>query len=57
MYLGMWQELTNRVSIRNDLSSEPFDLYTKTSFGASRLQPGKVFSILCSDTSAGDVTP
>ena len=57
MYLGMWQDLTNRVSIRNDLSSEPYDLYTKTSFGASRLQPGKVLSILCSDTTAGDITP
>ena len=57
MYLGIWQDVTNRVSIRNDLSSEPFDLYTKTSFGASRLQPGKVLEILCSDTSAGDITP
>ena len=57
MYLGMWQDMTNRVSIRNDLSSEPYDLYTKTSFGASRLQPGKVVSILCSDTSAADITP
>ena len=57
MYLGMWQDLTNRVSIRNDLSSEPYDLYTKTSFGASRLQPGKVLSILCSDTSGADITP
>lgn len=57
MYLGMWQDMTNRVSIRNDLSSEPYDLYTKTSFGASRLQPGKVLSILCADTSAGDITP
>jgi hypothetical protein len=57
MYLGMWQDLMNRVSIRNDLSSEPYDLYTKTSFGASRLQPGKVLSILCSDTSGADITP
>lgn len=57
MYLGMWQDLTNRVSIRNDLSSEPYDLYTKTSFGASRLQPGKVLSILCSDTTGADITP
>ena len=57
MYLGMWQDITNRVSIRNDLSSEPYDLYTKTSFGASRLQAGKVLSILCSDTSAADITP
>src|SRR5665213_560667 len=57
MYLGMWKDMTNRVSIRNDLSGEPYDLYTSTSFGASRLQPGKVLSILCSDTSAADITP
>lgn len=57
MYLGMWQDMTNRVSIRNDLSSEPWDLYTKTSFGASRLQPGKVISVLCADTTGADITP
>ena len=57
MHLGMWQDMTNRISIRNDLSSEPYDLYTKTTFGATRLQPGKVISILCSDASAGDITP
>ena len=57
MYLGMWQDMTNRVSIRNDLSGEPYDLYTKTSFGASRLQPGKVLSILCADTTGADITP
>ena len=57
MYLGMWQDMTNRVGIRNDLSSEPWDLYTKTSFGASRLQPGKVISVLCADTTGADITP
>ena len=57
MYLGMWQDMTNRVSIRNDLSSEPYDLYTKTSFGVSRLQAGKVISILCADTTGADITP
>ena len=57
MHLGMWQDMTNRISIRNDLSSEPYDLYTKTTFGATRLEPGKVISILCSDASAGDITP
>lgn len=57
MYLGMWKDITNRASIRNDLSSEPYDLYTCTTFGASRLQPGKVLSILCSDASGADITP
>jgi|SRR5690242_5387474 len=57
LYLGMWQDITNRVSIRNELSSEPWDLYTKTMFGATRLQPGKVVQILCADTTGADITP
>ncbi len=57
LYLGMWQDITNRVSIRNDLSSEPWDLYTKAMFGATRLQPGKVLQILCADTTGADITP
>ena len=57
VYLGMWKDMTNRITIRNDLSSEPWDLYTSTMFGATRLQPGKVIQILCSDTSGADITP
>lgn len=57
MYLGIWTDMTNRVSIRNDLSSEPYDLYTKVSFGATRTQPGKVVQILCVDTTGADITP
>lgn len=57
MYLGIWKDMTNRVSIRNDLSGEPYDLYTSTSYGATRLQPGKVLQILCSDTTGADITP
>jgi len=57
MYLGMWRETTNRVSIRNDLSGEPYDLYTAASFGATRTQPGKVLQVLCADTTGADITP
>ncbi len=57
MYLGMWKDMTNRIDIRVDLSSLPYQLYTATSFGATRLQPGKVVSILCADTSAADINP
>ena len=57
MYLGVWKETMNRVSIRNELSSEPYDLYTACSFGATRTQPGKVLQILCgNDTTGGDIT-
>lgn len=57
LYLGMWKDMTNRVSIRNDLSGEPYDLYTSTSFGATRLEPGRVIEVLCSDTTGADINP
>jgi len=57
LYLGMWKDTTNRVSIRNDLSSEPYDLFTSTMYGATRTQPGKVVQILAADTTGADITP
>lgn len=57
LYLGMWRDMTNRVSIRNDLSSEPYDLYTNSSYGATRLQPGKVIKLFAADSTGADVTP
>ena len=56
LYLGMWSDMTNRVSIRNDLASEPYDVYTRSSFGATRTQPGKVIQILCADSTGADIT-
>jgi hypothetical protein len=57
MYLGMWQDMTNRIDQRTDLSSIPWQLYTKSMYGSTRLQGGKVVSILCADTSGTDITP
>lgn len=57
LYLGIWKDMTNRVSIRNDLSSEPYDLYTAWSVGATRTQPGKVLQVLCADSTGADITP
>lgn len=57
MYLGVWKDMVNRASIRNDLSSEPWDLFTAATFGATRLQPGKVIQILCADSTGTDITP
>lgn len=57
MYLGVWKDTVNRASIRNDLSGEPWQLYTATSFGATRLEPGRLLQILCADTTGGDITP
>ena len=45
MYLGMWQDIKNSVSVRHDLQGEPFQLYSIGSFGATRLDEDKVFNI------------
>lgn len=57
IYLGIWRDITNRVTIRDDLSSQPYQLYTMVSYGATRTQPGKVLKILCADTTGADITP
>jgi hypothetical protein len=57
LYLGMWKDMTNRISIRNDLSSEPYQLYTSTMYGATRTQPGKVLMVLANDQTGADITP
>lgn len=57
LYLGIWKDMVNRVSIREDLSGQPYQVYTSATYGATRTQPGKVISILCSDTTGADITP
>lgn len=56
LYLGMWKDMANSVSKRTDLSSEPWDLYTCVSYGAVRLEPGKVLQIACLDSTGADTT-
>lgn len=56
LYLGIWKDMTNRVSIRNDISGEPYDLYTAMSSGATRTQLGKVIKVRCADTVGSDIT-
>jgi hypothetical protein len=57
LYLGVWKDTVNRVSIRNDLSGEPYDLYTAWSSGATRLQKGKLIQIACLDSTGAAITP
>jgi hypothetical protein len=57
LYLGVWKDMMNTASIRYDLSSQPWQLYTQTMFGATRTQPGKVIQILAADTSGADINP
>lgn len=44
-YLGMWQDVTVRVSERDDLRGIPWQIYLAATFGATRLQEKKVVKI------------
>jgi hypothetical protein len=45
MYLGLWNDIQNSVSIRHDLQGEPWQLYTLMTAGATRLEEDKVYAI------------
>lgn len=57
LHLGVWRDMANRVSIRNELSGEPYDLYTAVMYGATRTQPGKILRVNCLDGTGADITP
>jgi hypothetical protein len=50
MHLGLWADLQHNISQRDDLSSQPWQLYSKSTSGATRLEQGKVLQILCDET-------
>lgn len=45
MYLGIWNDIKNTVSRRNDLQGEPWQVYTQMTAGATRLEEDKVYAI------------
>lgn len=57
VYLGIWRDMTNIASQRNDLSGHPYQIYTQTSFGSTRTQPAKVIEVDVADTVGSDITP
>lgn len=58
LYLGIWKDVYNKISQADWLSSQPYQLYTSMTVGATRLEPGRVLKVKCADTStAADVTP
>lgn len=56
MYLGMWKDMSVKISNRDDLSSQPWQLYSMASAGATRLQQFKVIEVRCADTTGADPT-
>lgn len=57
LYLGVWKDMANEVFKRGDLSSNPWDLNTSMTYGATRLQKGKLFQVLCADTTGASIVP
>jgi len=53
LYLGMWMDMENVVTRREDLSGRPYQLYTAMSSGATRLEPGRVLKIKCGGDLSG----
>jgi hypothetical protein len=47
MYLGIWNDINTNISQRNDIRGEPFQVYTKMSANATRLEEKKVVKIWC----------
>lgn len=45
MHLGMWNDIRTSLSQRHDLQGEPFQVYVYGTFGATRIDEEKVFSI------------
>jgi Phage capsid protein len=56
LYLGLWKDMTINITNRQDLSSQPWQLYSMVSAGATRTQLGKVIQINSADTTGADPT-
>ena len=56
MHLGIWKDMNARVDIATWLSSQPYQLYSMLSAGATRTQLGKVIKVKAADTVTGDTS-
>lgn len=56
IHLGLWRDTTVRVDNRIDLTSQPWQLYSMITAGATRTQLFKVVQINCADTTGADPT-
>ncbi len=57
LHLGVWKDLDTRITQRDDLESDPWQLYSMIQLGACRTQLGKIIQINCADTTGADITP
>lgn len=57
LHLGIWKDMSTRVDNRQDLETQPWQLYSLIMAGACRTQLGKVLQVNCADTTGPDITP
>lgn len=58
MHLGIWQDMTHSVDRRTDLSGLPWQLYSMHTFGATRLEPGRLVRVdFGNDSNGADINP
>ncbi len=58
LYLGIWQDMFHDVDRRKDLQGHPWQVYSMHTFGATRLEPGRLLRVDCANDSIGaDITP
>lgn len=49
LHLGLWNDVMSDAHQRYDLEADPWELSTKMSAGATRIEQGKIIDILCSE--------
>lgn len=49
LYLGIWGDISTAVSIREDITSRPYQAYATGTFGATRLEEKKIVKIECAE--------
>ena len=49
IHLGVWKDVSARVDERPDIDGVPYQLYTCMTMGATRLEPGRVIQIECTE--------
>lgn len=47
MHLGVWNDIQNSISQREDIRGRPFQLYSIGTFGATRIEEKKVIRVWC----------
>ena len=50
VYLGLWDDINVSINRRTDLEDDPWEAYTKSTFGATRIEEGRVVEIACQTT-------